>query len=117
VTYGRIFANALTAAGELTQAGDPVSVLKLTRIWPLPEEALQIAREYDRVVFFEEGSRSGGIAQSFGEALLERGYRGNYAVQAIDGLIPACTVSAGLRQAGLDVEGMVQKVREALHGD
>lgn len=117
VTYGRIFAHALTAARELTETGIPVSVLKLTRIWPLPEEVFQIAREYDRIVFFEESSRSGGIAQSFGEALLEREYRGGYTVRAVDGPLSACTVSAGLRQTGLDPQGMIQTVREVLHGD
>ncbi len=117
VTYGRVFSNALTAARELTGDGIPVSVLKLTRIWPLPEEAVKLAGDYQQVVFFEEGSRNGGIAQAFGEAMLEQGYRGRYVVQAIDRPLPACTVSAGLRETGLDVDGMIVKVREAVHGD
>lgn len=117
VTYGRIFSHALTAARELMRAGTPVSVLKLTRIWPLSEEALQLARAYDRIFFFEEGSRRGGIAQAFGEALLEQGYRGSYTVQALEGPLPACSVSTGLRWTGLDADGMTRKVLEALHGD
>lgn len=117
ITYGRIFSNALTAVRELTESGMPVSVLKLTCIWPLPEEALKLARSYERIVFFEEGSRSGGIAQAFGEALLEQGYRGEYTVQAIDRPLPACTVSAGLRETGLDTDGMIRKLREVLHGN
>ena len=38
ITYGRLFSHALIAARELSSAGMPVSLLKLTRIWPLPEE-------------------------------------------------------------------------------
>ena len=38
MTYGRLFSYALIAARELSEEGMPVSLLKLTRIWPLPEE-------------------------------------------------------------------------------
>ena len=53
VTYGRSF-TALQ--------GD---VLRLIKIFPIPEEALAIAREYEIVEFAEEGITEGGIAQSF----------------------------------------------------
>ena len=47
MTYGRLFSYALIAARELSEEGMPVSLLKLTRIWPLPEECVAIAAEYD----------------------------------------------------------------------
>ena len=64
MTYGRLFSYALIAARELSEEGMPVSLLKLTRIWPLPEECVAIAAEYDWVFFFEEGSRQGGIGKA-----------------------------------------------------
>ncbi len=117
ITYGRLFSHALIAARELSSAGMPVSLLKLTRIWPLPEECEAIVGEYDRVFFFEEGSRQGGIGQHLQSRLLEASFRGDFHLQAIDAFLPACSVSAGFRRTGLDVDGMMKTVREAdIHG-
>ena len=113
MTYGRLFSYALIAARELSEEGMPVSLLKLTRIWPLPEECVAIAAEYDWVFFFEEGSRQGGIGQHLQSRLLESGFRGEFRLKAIDGFVPACSVSAGFRRTGLDVDGMIEAVREA----
>ena len=113
MTYGRLFSYALIAARELSEEGMPVSLLKLTRIWPLPEECVAIAAEYDWVFFFEEGSRQGGIGQHLQSRLLESGFRGEFRLKAIDGFLPACSVSAGFRRTGLDVDDMIEAVREA----
>lgn len=115
ITYGRLFGNALQAAKRL-RTKHPVSVLKLTRIHPLPEEALSIAQAYPRVLFFEESARIGGIAQQFGAALLERRYGGVYEPVAINTVVPHCSVEDGLKLTGLDVDGMVRRiVGEATH--
>lgn len=113
ITYGRLFSYALIAARELSNAGVPVSLLKLTRIWPLPEECETAAGEYDRVFFFEEGSRQGGIGQHLQSRLLETSFQGDFYLRAIDEFLPACSVSAGFRRTGLDVDGMIKAVREA----
>ena len=113
ITYGRLFSHALIAARELSDEGVPVSLLKLTRIWPLPEECAAIASEYKRVLFFEEGSLQGGIGRHLQSRLLESGFGGTCYLRAIDGFLPACSVSAGFRRTGLDVDGMVEAVREA----
>lgn len=113
ITYGRLFSHALIAARELSDEGVPVSLLKLTRIWPLPEECAAIASEYERVLFFEEGSLQGGIGRHLQSRLLESGFGGTCYLRAIDGFLPACSVSAGFRRTGLDVDGMVEAVREA----
>ncbi len=107
VTYGRLFSNVLQAVQQV-QDVLPVSVIKLTRIHPIPPEALHLAGEYQRIVFFEEGAANGGIAQQFGAALMQRHYRGRYDSHAISGFIPTCSVQDGLRHCGLDVNGMVK---------
>lgn len=113
ITYGRLFSHAMIAAKELADENVPVSLLKLTRIWPLPEECVSIAADYDQVLFFEEGRGQGGIGQAFESRLLEIGFRGRSLYRAIDEFIPACTTSAGFRRTGLDVDGMIEAVREA----
>ncbi len=110
VTYGRLFSHALNAVAALKEEM-PLSVLKLNRVHPLPEEALRIAAEYQRVIFFEEGNRSGGVAQQLGAALLENRYYGQYEICAIDRFIPTCSVEEGMRLCGLDTQGMIRTIR------
>lgn len=113
VTYGRLFAGVAEAAERLAQNGQAVSVLKLNRIKPVDPACIRDAAAYDRVLFFEEGSRHGGVGEVFGESLAEQGYRGEYTVHAIDRFIPACTVDEGLRLVGLDTDSIVTTVSGA----
>ena len=61
---------------------------------------------YQRVFFFEEGYRSGGIGEHFGAGLMERRYFGVYEIHAIETFLPTCTASSGLRRSGLDVDSI-----------
>jgi 1-deoxy-D-xylulose-5-phosphate synthase len=110
VTYGRIFANVRRAAAGLLKVGIPVSVLKLTKIKPIEEECAAIAADYQNVLFFEEGIRSGGAGEAFGIMLMNRGFTGFYDNTAIDDFVPICTPQSGLRQAGLDAESIFDHV-------
>lgn len=108
VTYGRIFANVLTAAKRLAAEGMPVSVLKLNRILPLDEECIHIARRYSHVLFFEEGSRRGGVGEHMGARLMAQRFSGEFRVFAVDEFLPACSTEEGLRHVGLDVDGILR---------
>lgn len=107
ITYGRLFSNVLQAVQQV-QESLPVSVIKLTRIHPLPREVIALASQYQRVIFFEEGYKTGGIAQQFGSKLMENRYRGRYDIHAIRGFVPTCSVEEGLRYCRLDVDSMVR---------
>ena len=93
--------------------GIPVSVLKLTRIMPVEEECAIIASGYDKVFFFEEGIRNGGIGELFGSMLIGRRYAGHYENTAIEGFVPPCSPNIGLQRAGLDAESIVNRVSAA----
>ncbi len=110
VTYGRLFANVAEAAERLAEDGQTVSVLKLNRIKPIDPSCVADAAMFERVLFFEEGSRQGGVGEAFGEALAEKGYRGEFAIHAVDRFIPACTVEEGLWLVGLDTDSIVKMV-------
>ena len=110
VTYGRLFSHTLEAVSALKE-DLPLSVLKLNRVHPLPEEVLRIVSEYQRVIFFEEGNYTGGVAQQLGAALLENRFFGQYETHTIDRFIPACSVDEGLHLCGLDTEGMIRAIR------
>ncbi|PWM25162.1 MAG: 1-deoxy-D-xylulose-5-phosphate synthase [Oscillospiraceae bacterium] len=106
VTYGRTFAAALQAM----QSDPGLSVLKLNRLLPLPEEALEIARGFDAVLFAEEGIRTGGLGMQFMEKLAESGYRGRMRLHAIDQFVPQSSVSSALHRLGLDAPGLLQEL-------
>ncbi len=103
VTYGRLFSNAVDAVG--TNGG--ADIIKLNRIFPLDKELVDAVCVYDELHFFEEGIKSGGIAEHLASMLLESGYKGKYVIHAIEnGFVPSATVGRALQKCGLDVESM-----------
>lgn len=106
ITYGRVYGNVLSAAQRLAQDGKPISLLKLARIFPLEDAALDIAMQYRRVIFVEEGARRGGIGEYMAARLLERGFDGKYVLRAIERNLPPCTLDEGMCMTGLDADSL-----------
>ena len=84
VTFGTLFSEAAKAREQLLEQGVRVTILKLNKVWPIPEGAVDAAAKFDQVLFYEEGVKAGGIGESFGFALMERRYTGNYQFFAVD---------------------------------
>ena len=113
VTYGRITAEAITAADSLHAGGVPVQVISLNQIKPLPDEALALMLQKQKVFFFEEGLRAGGAGEKTAAALLERGFTGLFRLTAVDDrFVPQGTVNEQLRAFSLDSEGMINTIME-----
>lgn len=109
VTYGKLGVQAVQAAQTLSQQGVPTAVLKLLRLLPFCEEAVEQAMQAEYVLFAEEGIESGGIGQMFGSRLLEKGFRGHYRVLAVhDRFVEQATPDRALALCGLDAQSMVQ---------
>ncbi len=106
ITYGREYAEVLFAASMMAQKGQPVSVLKLNRIFPVEQAVVDIAMRYDRVVFVEEGAKRGGLCEYMASRLMESGFNGAYIARAIEGFIPPCTLDEGLKMHGLDADSV-----------
>ncbi len=107
ITYGRISADLLSAA-EKTGA----DMLRLVKINPLPERVYDIAMGYGRVVFFEEGSLAGGVAEGLIAELCARGYRGKAESVGVRGeFVATASVSEQLEAYGLDAASMEKKLR------
>lgn len=106
VSYGRISA-------WLDEAADSAGAdwLRLVKISPLHEKIAEMACTYDRVVFFEEGILSGGIAQKLGTELQKRGFKGRFEMAGADCFVPQATVAQQLQMFGLDKEGMINKLK------
>ena len=113
VTYGRITAEAITAADSLHAGGVPVQVISLNQVKPLPDEALELMLQKQKVFFFEEGLRAGGAGEKTAAALLERGFTGLFRLTAVDDrYVPQGTVKEQLRAFSLDSEGMINTIME-----
>lgn len=118
VTYGRIFGNAVKACDALLESGTSCAVLKLNQIVPIPLDAVEAVPASAHVFFFEEGIRSGGIGETFGTRLLERGFSGQFTLTAVpDEFVPHASVASQLKRYHLDAEGMQTVITENLHGD
>lgn len=58
ITYGRLFSYACKAKETLAKQGIEICILKLCRIKPIDENAVDFAADFDNVWFFEEASKT-----------------------------------------------------------
>ena len=117
VTYGRIFAEAVSACDSLNETNQNTGVLKLNRIIPMDIEAVKSVLSAKQIFFFEEGIRSGGIGERFGELLLENGFKGAYTLTAVpDEFVVHAPVSSQMKRYKLDAEGMLSVITEKNNG-
>ena len=118
VTYGRLFAQACVAREWLQNRGIRVTVLKLNRIKPISVHAVHIAGQHERVFFFEEGMKSGGVGEHFFQMLSENGYPGMWSLQAIDDrFVGQSTCLEALAECGLDAKSMQESIVKEIARD
>jgi 1-deoxy-D-xylulose-5-phosphate synthase len=107
IGYGRQFCEIREAQSKL-----PFDTLKLTKIRPffIPKEVLK----YREIIFFEEGIKTGGIAEQFAAKLLTLGFKGHFKIVAADGFIKQDSAAAQLSLFGLDSKGVADAARSIL---
>lgn len=107
VSYGRISENIKNI--ENTDS------LVLTRIYPIPDEAVRIASGYKKLFFFEETEKSGGIGEKMLLALNENGFSGRFFLTAIDNrFVAASDVDQQIEECGLDRGSILKKIQDNL---
>lgn len=110
VTYGREFSNCAEALNEL---GD-VMLIKLNKIKPIDLSVIDLIINCSSVLFFEEGIKSGGIGESFGDALLKSHFVGEYKHICVnDEFVKQAPVSRQMQKYGLDKESVIKEVQNA----
>ena len=116
VTYGRVY-DSLYKAKTLLYNKYKISVdtLKLTKIYPIPNGAVQLALNYSNIIFFEEGIQSGGLAEHFLNELSKRGFNGRYTIRAIDGFVYAGTVQSCLERYSLTSQTMYEYIKNNIN--
>ena len=111
ITYGRLSADAVAAVERLRAAGISCGFLRLVQIYPIPSAAIEICLQYQKIVFFEEGSTEGGICEKLAAQLLLRGYKGAYQYHGTHGFVPPASVQRCLTLQGLDADAMYDSVK------
>ena len=103
ITYGRL--------SQFVRDIDGTDSMILLKIFPISPEAVEAAAGYSKVYFFEEGMKSGGIAEKFLCSLYEYSFRGEYSITAVNGAVGAADIETQLSEAGMDRESIIRKVR------
>lgn len=105
IGYGRIGVNVINASKGTVPA------VKLMRIKPIEEEAINKALRYQRVLFFEEAVHAGSVGGEFLFQLQQRGFRGSFQHICIpDEFVSHASISSQLKQYGLDEESIRQRL-------
>ena len=105
ITYGRIFSQVYSAKNKINN----FDILKLNKIYPINKDIFEILNSYKNIIFFEEGIKSGGIAEHIGSGLNESGYKGKYVINAIESeFIPAGKTEDILKKYLLDTESVLE---------
>lgn len=113
VTYGRLFANACHAKALLKKMDINIKIVKLNKIKPINDKLFEIINDSKKIFFFEESHIDGSVSEKFGSLLIQRGYKGDYSVTAVeDDFVKQASVESQLKKYGLDTDSMVKKVSE-----
>lgn len=112
ITYGRIFDNAYEAYKQLKKDGEEITLIKLNKIYPLEKEMIDGLGEFEKVYFFEEGIKRGGIGELLGSMLNEKKIKTDYKIFAIDNtFVKSAKVADSLKKYHLDSESMVKIIK------
>ncbi len=117
VTYGRLTSAVYEARAALQERQISCGMLKLNTVFPIPENAVAIAMQYQHVIFLEEGYAEGGIGEKFAAELLGNGFRGTYHCRAIHDFVRHAAVPRCLAFSGLSAEEIAAFVTEVTHDD
>ena len=109
ISYGRVFCNVYEALNDKKT----VDIVKLNKIFPISDTLISTLSKYKKIYFFEEGIRSGGIAEHISSKLLESKFKGDFYINAIEGeFVATATVSSSLKKYNFDVDSILRIVGE-----
>lgn len=112
ISYGRVYNEVCKAKTVLDGDNISADLLKLTKIYPVADELVDIAMKYRCVIFFEESMGSGSISEKFGSMLAERSYNGSYSTVTADDFMKQASVKSCLSKLGLSCEKITEYVRK-----
>lgn len=108
ISYGRVVGNLLSAQKKLSDC----AVIKLNKVAPLDKSIVSALKDFDRVFFFEEGIRKGGIGEQIGSLISENGLKCRYKNTAVDAeFVSSASVNSQINKYKLDQESIIKTVK------
>ncbi len=108
ISYGRVVGNLLSAQKKLSDC----AVIKLNKVAPLDKSIVSALKDFDRVYFFEEGIRKGGIGEQIGSLISENGLKCRYKNTAVDAeFVSSASVNSQICKYKLDQESIIKTVK------
>lgn len=120
LAYGVLINEALEAAERLEQEGISAKVVKLNRIAPLDRAfILRETEGMDTVLILEDCFETGSVGQQIASMMEEAGRLHHRVIlqNLKDRFAPEGTVEQLRRRYGLDADGVVRAVKEAMAGE
>lgn len=109
ITYGRIFDNAAIAQSRLADNGIDIAVIKLNKIYPFSDDLMKKVGGYKKIYFFEEGIKSGGIAEHLAACVSNEV---DFKIFAVDNtFVQAASTESALKKYHLDADSMVDIIK------
>lgn len=115
--YGRQTEQLFNAYDLLLKQGIKADILKLTKLSPLSDDIVSIAKEYPHIVFAEEAVSGGSVGEKTAKMLLESGYRGSYKHICADGFAAQDSVLGQLTSVRLDAQSIATETMRILGGE
>ena len=108
ISFGRLFERIL----EISRGGNApeFDMLKLTKIFPVEKEAANICLKYKSIIFYEESSKTNGIAEHFLVKLYEMGYNGSYKIFAANGFIPNESIEQTMERFKMNKKSIKEEI-------
>ena len=104
VSYGRISEN-------ITKIAD-TDCLCLNKIYPIESEICDIINDYKKVLFFEEGIKSGGIGEKLMCKMYCDGFKGEFKIIAVDNeFVKTADTESQIKKYGLDRKSIEIRVK------
>lgn len=104
VSYGRTALNIKNV--------ENTDCLILNKIYPFNDNMIETLKSYKKILFFEEGIKSGGIGEKLMCALYSSGYNGRFLINAVDSsFVKAAETESQLKKYCLDRQSIIEKVK------
>lgn len=108
LTYGRLVPFALDATKKVGNT----ALIKLNVINPLNADLKDELKKYNKIFFFEEGIKQGGIGEHLSQLLHDAGIKCEYINTSVDGkFISSATVNSQLKKYSLDADSMIKIIK------
>ena len=92
---------------------DKTFVVKLNRIKPIDEEVYNHLKNAKRIIFAEEGIKSGGVGECFASRFAEKGITAEFKHIAVDDeFVKQASVKSQLKHYKLDCDSIVNEVKQ-----